>query len=148
MAPKRQRAQKPNFSKWARQDEKKASAREPPRYFGAQSLASIATGRDGSVVVKNAGARGVTFEPLWRASRGPRASCRPRPRRGKVAELFLPDAARALGPLVPRAARRRWSPQWTYPLCHGAWYPGALYGAPWAPAASFVGAPALSPRPR
>jgi len=57
-----------DFSKWALQDIVKApldsvAASDPPpaRWLGVQSLASIATGRDGKVIVCNAAKRNVHF---------------------------------------------------------------------------------------
>ena len=57
-----------DFSEWALQDTTRAplpaiSVSDPPpaRWLGVQSLASIATGRDGKVVVCNAAQRGLHF---------------------------------------------------------------------------------------
>ena len=72
MAPKKRKVEAPgevfDFSAWALQDVSKAplpsvSASDPPpmRWLGVQSLASIATGRDGKVVVCDATKRDVHF---------------------------------------------------------------------------------------
>ncbi|NDI17707.1 MAG: hypothetical protein EBY83_07070, partial [Verrucomicrobia bacterium] len=71
MAPKKRKVLEEvfDFSQWALQDTVKAplpavSASDPPpmRWLGVQSLAHIATGRDGGVVVCNAAKRDLYFE--------------------------------------------------------------------------------------
>ena len=71
MAPKRRKVLEEvfDFSQWALQDISKAprlsvSASDPPPmcWLGVQSLASIATGRDGGVIVCNAAKRDLHFE--------------------------------------------------------------------------------------
>jgi len=71
MAPKKRKVLEEvfAFSQWALQDTVKAplpavSASEPPPmlWIGVQSLAHIATGRDGGVVVCNAAKRDLRFE--------------------------------------------------------------------------------------
>jgi hypothetical protein len=68
-AKKRKVSEVFDFSKWALQDIVKAplppvASSDPPpaRWLGVQSLASIATGSDGKVIVCNAAKRGVHFE--------------------------------------------------------------------------------------
>jgi hypothetical protein len=93
-----------DFSEWALQDIMRASlppvaSSDPPpaRWLGVQSLASIATGSDGKVIVCNAAKRGVHFELIQLVAMS--RTGRSRSPRGELA-LALP--ASSCGPL-PRS---------------------------------------------